>query len=237
MENMKQYTKDITVLYIEDNQEERELISDILSHMFDNIIVATDGEDGLNKFEENKIDLVLTDIHMPNLDGLSMLKIIKEEDYEVYVGLITALEDFDILLQAIDIGVNVFINKPISNIKEFHTKIFNLVKMINFHKHLKEIERLNQKQEEVSLILDFLHSISHQWRQPLSVISTISSYLSLKLKDGAGCDEKDYQMLDDITQQTQKLSDIFVKLENIRDKKVELKDINQIIKVSNPLYC
>jgi hypothetical protein len=69
------------------------------------------------------------------------------------------------------------------------------------------------------------------------VISTISSYLSLKLKDGAGCDEKDYQMLDDITQQTQKLSDIFVKLENIRDKKVELKDINQIIKVSNPLYC
>ena len=73
-----QYTKKMNLLYVEDNTEIRESISAIFQDFFSEIIFALDGEDGLEKFYENKIDIVMTDIDMPRLNGLDMArKIIK----------------------------------------------------------------------------------------------------------------------------------------------------------------
>ena len=50
-----EYSKNINLLYVEDNAENRESTSNVLSIIFANIIIAVDGQDGLNKFKENKV--------------------------------------------------------------------------------------------------------------------------------------------------------------------------------------
>ncbi len=72
IEKLSQYSKNIKVLYVEDDAVAREYISEFLSTIFDNLIIAIDGEDGLEKFKNNDINLVITDIMMPKLNGINI---------------------------------------------------------------------------------------------------------------------------------------------------------------------
>ena len=83
LEKIIQNTSKIKVLYVEDNEQARVSTLAVLSEFFFNIIVAIDGEDGLEKFSKNKIDLIITDINMPNLDGLDMIEKIREKNKEI----------------------------------------------------------------------------------------------------------------------------------------------------------
>jgi len=82
-------SKQLTLLYVEDNKEARESMRLMLENFFDTILVANDGEDGLQKYEQYKldtnsyIDIVITDIEMPKLDGIGLIKkIYKEENID-----------------------------------------------------------------------------------------------------------------------------------------------------------
>lgn len=70
---MNKIFKNFTLLYVEDEDFIREQTRSLLNHFFDNIIVAKDGKEGFDLFMKNKIDLIITDINMPNLNGLEML--------------------------------------------------------------------------------------------------------------------------------------------------------------------
>jgi CheY-like chemotaxis protein len=74
------YATKLNVLYVEDNELTRKATKIILNEFFENIIVAVDGEDGLEKFKQNDVDLIITDIVMPKLDGLGMVLEIRNLD-------------------------------------------------------------------------------------------------------------------------------------------------------------
>ena len=112
MEDVAKYSKDLKVLYVEDNKEERDLTVEILENFFSDITVATNGEEGFEKFQNSDFDLVLTDINMPKVDGITLTRMIREIDKRVPIVIITAYNQTDFLINSIDLGVSNYILKP-----------------------------------------------------------------------------------------------------------------------------
>jgi diguanylate cyclase (GGDEF)-like protein len=111
--------KDITVLYCEDEQNLREVTGGILKSFTKKQYIAEDGLIGLEYFKEyqNEIDLVITDVNMPNMSGLEMAKEIKEINSNIPIIVATAFSNSEYLLEAIDLGIDKYVLKPV-NIKK-----------------------------------------------------------------------------------------------------------------------
>jgi len=107
-------TQKLSLLYVEDNEDARESTLGILNEFFTNIIVAVDGEDGLEKFRTNKIDLIITDINMPKLSGLEMLKEIKKTNPNIVSLVFSAYNEAEFFVQSIKLGVEGYLLKPIN---------------------------------------------------------------------------------------------------------------------------
>ena len=113
-------TKKLNVLYVEDNKQARIQTIKMFKNYFNFIDVATDGEDGLQCYNSyflnsNKYyDLVITDIDMPNMDGINMSKNIYKINKHQKIIIISAHDDKKYFIELINIGVEGFIQKPVS---------------------------------------------------------------------------------------------------------------------------
>ncbi len=132
-----EYSQAIKVLYVEDNQEAREMTMSLLEDFFDDIVIAINGEDGLQKFQENDIDLILTDINMPKLNGLEMSKKIRDIDMETPIIVLSAHNEEDFFLESIKIGINGYILKPI-DIEQFASVVYTISKELRYKKEAHE---------------------------------------------------------------------------------------------------
>ena len=106
-------TKRLSLLYVEDNEEARESTLNILREFFSDITVGHDGEDGLKKFLEKHIDLIIADINMPKMNGLEMLKEIKNIREDVLCLVFSAYNEIDFFIESIKIGVEGYLLKPL----------------------------------------------------------------------------------------------------------------------------
>ncbi len=79
----------------------------------DQILEASNGEEALRVFQENTIDIILTDIKMPKMNGIELIRKIKERDNKTHIIVISGYSDFEYLQSAIRHGVNDYILKPI----------------------------------------------------------------------------------------------------------------------------
>ncbi|GER93965.1 hypothetical protein A45J_1723 [hot springs metagenome] len=109
---LKKITQNCTVMCVEDDDSVLSLLHEALSGLFKHVITAKNGQDGIDKFHKNKIDLLITDNIMPVMNGIDMIKEIKKTEPKLPIILITAHTDTDILMEAINIGVTQFIAKP-----------------------------------------------------------------------------------------------------------------------------
>jgi len=114
MVNLNNNNMPIKILYVEDDEVIRKSISRVLEPMVKKIYQASNGKQALNIIQQKKIDLVITDIRMPNMDGLSLIKKIKELKLNVPVIITTAFDEVEYLKQAIELHVDKFICKPIN---------------------------------------------------------------------------------------------------------------------------
>ena len=113
-----EYLKTQNVLFVEDEDLAREILAKLLSKMFKNVITASNGSEGFNKFKaatesSNKIDLIISDINMPIVNGLDMLENIRKIDKSVPVIFLTARNETNNILRAIDLNVTNYIIKPV----------------------------------------------------------------------------------------------------------------------------
>lgn len=145
---------DLNVLYVEDEAEIRELFYNLFLKLFqkDKIKIANDGQDGLNVFKEDylqkdkskKIDIIITDICMPKMDGFEMIKAIFDINPNVKVIILSAFTDFDNIKKAAKFGlVNNYLQKPLS-LKELFPVIERLAKEIDEEKIFLQEEKLYQ---------------------------------------------------------------------------------------------
>ena len=101
------------VLVVDDDPILRTQMKHLAGRFVSEIQVATDGEEGLAKWREWQPDVTVTDIFMPRMDGLLMSKTIKSEDPDAQIIVITADRENGSLREALAIGVERYITKPI----------------------------------------------------------------------------------------------------------------------------
>jgi PAS domain S-box-containing protein len=142
-------SKDLTLLYVEDNADAREVTTMILEDFFASIVVAVDGVDALEKFNTNDIDVVITDINMPKLSGLELCSKIREVDNEVVLIVLSAHNQDGFFLDSIHIGVNGYLLKPI-DIDQLLNVIFRSVEKYKYMKEAKENLHFLQIYQEVT---------------------------------------------------------------------------------------
>lgn len=109
----KEYLKTLTVLYVENDKETRRSFEHLLTPHLGTVVSADNGTQALELFQALHPDIVITDIQMPVMDGLTMAQKIREYDENVPIIVVTAFEQTDYLIRSIEIGVERYVVKPV----------------------------------------------------------------------------------------------------------------------------
>jgi len=138
------------ILYVEDDKSIIEFVKMIFKkNKITNVTYALNGAKGVELYSENKYDLVITDMHMPIMDGFGVIENIRKINPKQVFMMITAADNKDDLIRAIQLRINYFIEKPIKP-KKF-TEI--LLECMDFIKQTQELKLsntlLNQYKEAI----------------------------------------------------------------------------------------
>jgi len=147
--------KKFTILYVEDDENIRLQMKTFFEKIFKNVYIGVDGEDGLRVYKKNNIDIVITDIDMPRMNGLVMSEQIRKDSYNIPIGIISAFEDSARFSSAIDVGVTKYILKPI-NKNSLIAALHDMVRNLQYRKDAQklarklELKKINQAVKNVT---------------------------------------------------------------------------------------
>ncbi len=141
-----------TILVVDDEELIRNLVVTFLSKMGHACITAVDGVDALEKIKGNQIDAIITDIKMPNMDGIILTREISKQFPELPVMVMTAFDEEYSAGVAISVGAREFIKKPFS-LDEFAIRLH---KMINESKTIKRMKIEKPVDENIEDLMDEL---------------------------------------------------------------------------------
>ena len=156
--NIQKYLKSLTVLYVEDDESIRTELAQFLRRRIGTLILADDGQDGWSKFLEQSVDIVITDIKMPRMNGLMLASKIKEQSPSTPILITTAFEQTDYLIDAIRIGVDKYIIKPIDT-SLLMRDLMASVKQSHAEQQLELINKLFDNNKEGIIVTDKSNSI------------------------------------------------------------------------------
>lgn len=128
-----------TVLVVDDNPQNVELLLAFLEELPVKVVTAVDGVDALEKVEQHKPDLLLLDVMMPKMSGFQVCRKLKSDDKtrDIQVLMVTALNELGDIEQASECGTDDFVSKPVNKF-ELLTRVKSLLRV----RHLKsELER------------------------------------------------------------------------------------------------
>jgi len=130
-----------TILVVDDEPNYLIVLSELLKEEGFEVMTAESGEDGRKIVEENDLDLVITDMRMPGMDGLQLLNAIKEFNRDLPVIMITAFGEVDKAVVAMKAGAYNYLAKPFNN----EELLVNIKKAIEHYSLLRENLRLRDE--------------------------------------------------------------------------------------------
>jgi len=149
IDKLLQYSHNFTLLYVEDNEEARDSTLELLHEFFTNIITGVDGVDGIEKFQQNDIDLIITDINMPRLNGLEMAEKIKEIDNDVPILVLSAHNESSFFIDSIKLGIDGYILKPL-NIEQLVNELYKITSKLRAMSEAKESAYFLEQYQEIA---------------------------------------------------------------------------------------
>lgn len=160
-----EYTKDLTVLYAEDDIELSVQTEKLFNMLFKKVITTTNGQEALEKYKNEHFDIVITDIEMPLMGGVELTSEIKGINSDQAIIIISAYDNSEYLLDFINLNVKQFVQKPI-NINDMLKVLLdvskNIVNSILVEDYRKELEKnnttLKEKNNELQSLVRILDS-------------------------------------------------------------------------------
>lgn len=174
--------KSATILIVDDTSSNIDILLEFL-HEYD-LVVATSGDEALKIInQEEMIDLILLDIMMPNMDGFEVCETLKKDPIHSKIPIIflTAKLDDKSIEKAFEVGGVDYLAKPFRPVE--------LLARIKTHLKLIEQQKEIALKNKYNALKDLIGNISHQWKQPLSVITTSISGMMIQKELNSLSDE------------------------------------------------
>ncbi len=174
IKELAKYSKNLNVLYVEDDKQFAKDTIEILENFFLNVDLSINGEDALIKYlnyfniNHSYYDIIITDISMPKLNGLELAKIIYEHNSIQPIIVISAHNEAEYLVEFINIGIEYFIVKPF-NIDEIMQVLYKSSKKIHTSKQ--------NNNNIISLVNDYT------WNKKESSLYYKSDFIKLTKKE------------------------------------------------------
>lgn len=198
----KEMCSDISILMVDDEVELTSYYREIAERFFKSVEIANSGEEAIELFESNKYDLIYSDINMPGMNGIELIRAIKEFDVKQKFIVISASDEAEKLMELLSLNISGFILKPFTldnfvSVSKDQVSIVLQSRLMekNSLELNKKLDRVTQeKQEQEQMLIqqsklaqtgEMISMIAHQWRQPLSSITTIMAGLKMRLELGA----------------------------------------------------
>ena len=147
------YLKSLTILYVEDEEMTREMFAMFLRRLVKNLVIATNGADGLKAFQEHTPDIVITDVNMPIMDGMTMAREIRNLDSgtQVPIIILTAHDEAKYLKSAIPLGMLEYLMKPVDSgtlVQLLCKSARELYARFVLQEHQKQLVQFNEQLEK-----------------------------------------------------------------------------------------
>ena len=205
VEDRRRKPRKYTILVVDDQESLRNLIGAFLSKLGHSCVTAIDGVDALDKMKENKIDAVVSDIKMPNMDGITLTSEISRQYPELPIMIMTAFEKEDTAGLAICAGARDFIKKPFS-LNEFSIRLH---KMIND----SEAQRRMKRETDVDKVIqEFTNELEppKQMKEETDVDKVIQEFMNeleppKQMKREKGVDDGMRELLDELLANLKKI--------------------------------
>jgi signal transduction histidine kinase len=156
------------ILLVDDEKDVRDVLNLTLTDMGYEVFEAEDGNEALHVFRNARPSIVLTDIKMPNMDGIELLQKIKREDPEAEVVMITGHGDMDLAVKSLKYEATDFITKPINvnvleiGLQRVRDKIVTRQQLKEYTESLEKLVReKTELQDHLSSLGLMISSISH----------------------------------------------------------------------------
>jgi len=186
MKNLKElipFSKSLSALYVEDDSDIRDNYAKVFTEIFDSLDVAVDGQDGLEKFQSGDYDIIITDINMPRMNGIEMIRHIFEKNDEQVVIVTSAHDEAQYLLQLIELGIEKFLIKPV-DFSRMITVLYRTCKRLIEQKELHEYQgRIEEENLRTAALLKELQSKNEELQKEIKK-KTQKENVSMTLVDG-----------------------------------------------------
>lgn len=174
----------VTLLYVEDEPATSEQVSRILNARGYQLIKSENGQIGLEAFRLHRPDIVLTDIMMPQMNGLEMSRHIRAIDPEIQIVCMTAFSETNYLIEAIDIGINQFVPKPIE-FGRLLSALDRCQEIIELKKRHRKLEAEIQKNKKLEAINILAAGMAHDFNNLLQIILGYVSLARMSSEPGS----------------------------------------------------
>jgi YesN/AraC family two-component response regulator len=174
---LKELLKDSSVLFVDDEEAIRESFADMFPSFFKEVEIAADGLEALEIYKSREFDLVVSDIRMPNMDGIELTQQIKELNPKQPIIIISAHSESEYFMELIESGIDGFILKPIKP-KLLFEKISQVLSSSIYEK------RFNEQREKLATVGEMMENITHQWKQPLNALNLRFDKLRIEFESG-----------------------------------------------------
>jgi len=195
---------DKKILVIDDDEGECCLIEDILAQDGFSVVKAIGGEQGIRVLTGEEFPLVITDLRMPDIDGIAIIDFIRKRRLETLVMVVTGYASVDSVIGALRLGAYDYIMKPFgADLIRFAVKrAFDYVTLRDEQARLKSFE----------MVTKLASTAAHEVFQPLTVLMGEAKGILKESSDPAARD-----MAGNILEESRKIRDVIRRMDNLHD--------------------
>ncbi len=168
----------VKILYAEDEDDIRTLLASLLSNYVAEIRAVSNGQEAITLLEQEHFDMVITDINMPLVNGLELCEMAKNMFPNLPFIVTTAYSETDMLLKAIDLGVNQYVLKPVKKDRLLNAISKCLIEVENVRLK-KELQEANEKEMELLKYRERYHTFQQEnaFKKQIKITKDELSYL------------------------------------------------------------